>query len=243
MKKPRTQYTNGKRDASIVSFWPNRLARETKELLYNGLERIVNAGNSESDYLEIAKMYDSFWPLDTQDPNTGLIRWHPAAHDLFLVFRDYLRKIWITDRESLESGRLEVLLGLDMIFADHPEKEFLSFQKRALHEAWAKLRETFPNIGVGSRPTVAPNWGTGIFSYAPINDFQRAVYQLFLESWRAKTCSRCLKHFIAEKPAQIYCSTACSGGVKLRRSLDWWNRVGARRRTTQREKGKKREGK
>lgn len=243
MKSRKIGTVNWRRDSSVFSFWPNRLAPETKELLYSGLGRIVNVGDSQSEYLELAKMCDSFWPLDTQDPEAGFMRWDPVAHDLFMVFRNYLRRVWVSDRESLESGHLDVLLGLDLAFADHPEREYWSFQKRALHEAWAKLRESHPEIGVGSRPIVAPTWGAGTFSYAPDNDFQRAVYQLFLESWRAKTCSRCSKYFIAGKPAQIYCSTTCSGGVKLARARKWWNREGAKRRTTRRRKEKKREGK
>ena len=212
-------------------------------LLYNGLERIVNVGDSESEYLEVPKTCDSFWPLDTQDPETGRVRWHPAAHSVFLVFRDYLRKVCVSDRESLESGHLDILLGLRLVFADQSEETHWSYQTRALNEAWAKLKETYPDIGVGLRPVVAPNWGTGAFSYAPTNDFQRAIYQLFLESWRAKMCPRCSRYFIADKPGQIYCSTACSGGVKLARALEWWNREGAKRRSGLKRKRDKEEGK
>ena len=236
MKTRKSEPGNWRSDPSIFTFGPNRLARETKELLYNGLERIVNVGDSQSEYLELAKMCDSFWPLETQDRKAGFVRWDPAAHDLFMVFRNYLRKVWVSDRKSLENGHLDVLLGLDLLFADHPELEYWSFQRRELHEAWAKLRELRPEISVGSRPIVAPIWGAGVFSYTPLNDFQRAIYQLFLESWRAKTCSRCSKYFIAEKPAQIYCSTTCSGGVKLKRAREWWNREGAKRRANRQQK-------
>jgi hypothetical protein len=242
MKTRKLEPENWRRDSSVFSFWSNRLAPEAKALLYNGLERIVNVGDSESEYLELVKMCDSFWPLDIQDRVAGLIRWDPAAHGVFLVFRDYLRKVWVSDRESLGSGHLDVLLGLSLRFADHPEQEYWSFQTRPLNEAWAKLREVYPEVEVGTRPVVAPIWGTGTFAYTPINEFQRAVYQLFLESWRAKACCRCSKYFIAAKPAQIYCSTGCSGGVKLARAREWWNREGASRRVSRRLKEKKRKG-
>jgi hypothetical protein len=242
MRKQKTQPANARKDATIFSFWPNRLAPETKGLLYNGLERVVNVGDSLSEYLELAKMCESFWPLDTQDADAGLIRWDPAAHGVFLVFRNYLRRIWVSDRESLENGHLDVLLGLNLAFADHPELEYWSPQNRTLHESWAGLRDSYQKIGVGIRPVVAPTWGTGTFSYTPINDFQRAIYQLFLESWRAKTCSRCSKYFISDKPAQIYCSTECSGGKKRERALAWWNQTGAERRATHRQKRKAKRG-
>lgn len=237
------QGPNFSKDATVVSFWPDRLAPETKMVLYNGLEGVVNVPDSESEYLEVARKCESFWPLDTQDPEAGVIRWDAAAHSVFLAFRDYLRKVWVSDRESLASGHLGLLLGLNLVFADQPEKPYWSFQTISLNEAWAKLRETYPDIGVGTRPVVSPHWGTRAFSYAPINDFQRAVYQLFLESWRAKTCSRCAKYFIAGKPGQIYCSTACSGGVKQARAREWWNREGAKRRTTRKNRQKKDGGK
>lgn len=114
MKSLKIKIENGHRDSGVYSFWPNRLAPETKELLYNGLERIVNVGDSLNEYLGLARTHETFWPWDTQDADTGLIQWDPAAHDVFLVFRDYLRKIWVSDRESLEGGHLDVLLGLNL---------------------------------------------------------------------------------------------------------------------------------
>jgi hypothetical protein len=86
---------------------------------------------------------------------------------------------------------------------------------------------------------VDPIWGAGVFSYEPVNDFQRAVYQLFLESWRAKRCSLCSKYFIAEKSAQMYCSTACSGGRKLERARSWWNQKGSSERRARLKQSRK----
>src|ERR1700693_435216 len=147
----------GRIKVGVRSYQSNRLARENMELLYSGLERIVNVGNSLSQYLELAKTYESFWPLDTIDPDigfktqqSGLIRWVPAAHGVFLVFRNYLRRVWVSDRESLENGHLDILLGLDLNFADRPEREFWFYKQREINEAWANLRELHPLIGVGT---------------------------------------------------------------------------------------------
>lgn len=221
---------NQAREATILAYWPNRQAPETKELLYAGLEAFVNLGNSDRDFEVFAAKYPAFWPFDTQESEAGILRWNAPARPVLLVFRDFLRKLWISDPEAHENTYLLVLLGLDVRFADEPEIQFWSFQRRVLHEAWAQLRKVHPEISIGIRPVVNPVWGSANFSYAPVNDFQSAVYQLFLENWRAKVCSRCTKYFIAQKAAQIYCSTKCGGGVKRERSLEWWKREGAARR-------------
>ncbi|MGD0920430.1 MAG: hypothetical protein ABSA70_01540 [Terriglobia bacterium] len=95
---------------------------------------------------------------------------------------------------------------------------------------------------VASSPILA-DWKTGSFIYSPSNDFQRAVYILFREGWRAKTCVRCSRRFIADKPVQRYCSTKCSGETKRERNLDWWNKHGKKwrkqRKASSRHKAKK----
>jgi hypothetical protein len=201
-------------------------------MFYAGLEELVNVGDSDQDFRAFATKCRSFWPLDTQDPSIGLLRWDIAAHGVFLAFRNYLRKVWVSDRQAVEYAYLSVLLGLDVDFADRPDEECWSFQRAEVNEAWAELRKTYPQVGVGIRPGVYPVWGSGVFTYVPDNDFQRAVYQLFLETWRARVCPRCSRYFIAQKAAQIYCSTKCGGGVKRERSLEWWRREGAARRRT-----------
>jgi len=222
------------KEATVLAFWPNRQAPETKELLFAGLEEFVNLGNSDQDFRTFADKYPNLWPFETQEsePQPRALRWITPARPVLLAFRDYLRKIWISDPEAHERAYLRVLLGLDVRFADQPEIQFWSFQRRELHEAWDLLRKVHPEIFIGVRPVVNPVWGLASFSYAPENDFQRAVYQLFLENWRAKVCPRCSKYFIAQKAAQIYCSTKCGGGVKRERSLEWWRREGAARRRT-----------
>lgn len=230
----KTAEKNQARGATILAFWPNRQAPEKREFLYAGLEELVNVGDSDQSFGGFAAKYPTFWPLDTQDPDAGLLRWDIAGHLVFLAFRDCLRKVWVSDPQALEYAFLTVLLGLDVDFADRPARENWSFQRGGLNEAWAHLRKTYPEVGVGIRPVVSPVWGSGTFTYGPVNDFQRAVYQLFVENWRARVCPKCSRYFIAQKAAQIYCSTKCGSGVKRQRSLEWWRREGARRRTAKR---------
>jgi len=230
----RREFKTG-RLATVFGLWPNRQARETKEILYAGLEVFVNLGDSEQEFVALGTSYPTFWPFDAQDPKAGLVRWHTSARPVVLVFREYLRKVWISDPQASKNGYLLVLLGLDVDFADRTQPGAWSFQRPELHESWAEFRKAFPDVGIGARPLVSPVWGTAAFKYGPNNDFQAAVYELFLENWRARVCPRCSRYFIAEKAAQIYCGTKCSGGVKRARSLEWWRQEGASRRKARRK--------
>src|SRR5262249_16058046 len=82
-------------------------------------------------------------------------------------------------------------------------------------------------------------WRTGTFRYEPATEFQAAVHMLFRQSWRAKVCPRCGRHFIGDKPAQSYCSSACYGSVKRDRDLQHWRTVGDLRRRERNQRVKR----
>ena len=72
------------------------------------------------------------------------------------------------------------------------------------------------------------DWDEGVFRYRGMCDFQRALYLLFRESWRARTCEKCRSKFIAMRVAQKYCSTDCSESVQRELKLTWWKQHGER---------------
>lgn len=82
----------------------------------------------------------------------------------------------------------------------------------------------------GKHPTVIrircaqmlPDWRSGDFNYYPNSDFQKAVYVLFRQSWRAKVCNGCGNYYIADKPPQLYCSLKCSNQATRDRNRGWW---------------------
>jgi hypothetical protein len=86
-------------------------------------------------------------------------------------------------------------------------------------------------------PQINANWERGEFSYEPANDFQRAVYRLFRESWRARICRQCQKLFVAKKHPQMFCGGKCSTIARRKRDLDFWKTKGA---TLRRKRNKKR---
>jgi hypothetical protein len=60
--------------------------------------------------------------------------------------------------------------------------------------------------------------------------FQRDVYHLMQERWRAKVCPQCRKYFVADKVARRYCSTDCYGERKRKESLYRYHRIEKERR-------------
>jgi hypothetical protein len=126
--------------------------------------------------------------------------------------------------------------------------------------------ETDPYLGImlGIRPTPKPeelnpeesgairlssippalfqlDWQTGSTRYHGGCDFQRALYLLYRESWRAKVCEVCEATFIAKRAAQKYCSTDCSESVQRQVKRQWWQEHGEewrKERTTSKAKPK-----
>ena len=86
-----------------------------------------------------------------------------------------------------------------------------------------KVRATLGGLPVGS-PVV--NGDTGIISWEFGCQFQRTVYDLMQDRWRAMVCPVCGKYFVAHKTAQKYCSSKCWGKRKSEQALAYYNRKG-----------------
>jgi hypothetical protein len=227
MGKRGQRFSRPKR-ATVVSCEPSDLAPEERQRLYYGLERFVNAGDGPEEYKALSKAWSSFWPLDLQDGPGDELAWTGACHRLFLVYRDTLRRVWISDPDALRGGALNFLLGLTGWEITLP-----SPQGWQLREARDRIEETYARATVVSHTVVYPHWKSGVFTYSPHDDFQRALYVLFRESWRAKVCARCSTYFVAQKPAQLYCGIECSNASHKKAALKWWKEKGVVRRAAQ----------
>jgi hypothetical protein len=102
-----------------------------------------------------------------------------------------------------------------------------------LYHAWERILGQFSTALDEARLSVSMLWKYGDFYLVPQNDFQRAIYQLFRQNWRARVCRRCKIFFIARKPKQLFCGTGCSAGSRLASKREWWERVGSKRRAKQ----------
>src|ERR1700730_8770076 len=96
----------------------NRLAAE-REILFEGLERVANGGESEESYRALSIVAADFFPALFADGLHSEIAWHPAAWQLFKFYQDCLRKLWSGDfalkkndgTDFLDGPYLNYLLG------------------------------------------------------------------------------------------------------------------------------------
>jgi hypothetical protein len=190
-----------------------------KKWFWKGLERFVNAGDSTEDYRSLAKGWPTFWPvtiegrdLNSRDKTLVIYDWNDEAYPLFLFYRNILRALWTRDPATSTNGTfINILFGLEI-----PKGQF---------------EKCFPHFRPGVATTSFwPEWGAGVIRFVSYTDFQRAIWLLFCELWRAKMCASCSQYFIAEKPAQSHCSISCSSRAHNASSLKWWRKKGAKRR-------------
>jgi hypothetical protein len=170
--------------------------------------------------------------------------WHPACHGLFLLYRNALRHLWGDGSdEFLDAGALpeELLLGtsnlVESLFADarillhDPQAEFPRVcVPSELSELCETIFRKFPSVQALGAVPLFGKWGTGNFSLYPNDDFHKAFYLLFRQSWRARVCRHCCKFFVARKPKQLFCGNVCSAAKRAESKLKWWNKNGAKRR-------------
>ena len=97
------------------------------------------------------------------------------------------------------------------------------------------IQELVPGLRGRIVPAVfVPLWRAGRFEYQPTSEFQRILYALWRESWRAKRCPRCRGYFVATQPGRLYCSVDCGDSERAVRNAEYWadhkGRINAARR-------------
>lgn len=216
----------------------NRRAGDEKERLLAGLDTFVNAADSEEEYSKLQLQIPSFWPLPLRGPfgPNGLdqsLDWPAGGQLLFRAFRNYLRRLWRSDFYGddgvMMDGRyLEYVLGLETRYTANPPEGFLdaTLPDQAFRDGWVALQSKHKGAYCAGSADVLPQWRPSQFEYVSSNDFQRAVYLLLRESWRARVCRRCGRYFIADKAAQMFCSTPCSNRSKLEIGRRYWHEKG-----------------
>jgi hypothetical protein len=208
-----------------------------REWFLKGLERFVNADDSVEDYNALGRAFPSFWPLPLQNGDGTDLSWVPEGHKLFLFYRDILRRFWARDRATLKDGFQSALL-----WGNVPSRAWEQIldgttcdgYHMPLLDALAPLRCVYGQIvffnSLLPLSDFSPDWNAGAINFTSMLDFQRAVWLLFRQSWRAKVCQKCGTYFLVRKPAQLYCSLSCSNAVHRASSLNWWKAKGARKR-------------
>lgn len=204
--------------AFLVKEQPDKLR------LWKGLARFVNCGDSEEERKALQKAFSDLCAFPI---------YLPEARELFLYYREALRRVWKgVRRDARLIQDVGFLLGFDG-FAGRFPNQFLSAERT--------FRSTTPAVAYFHRgASLRPDWESGDFLYRSVNNFQRAFYRLFRESWRARVCPQCATYFVGEKPRQKFCSVSCSNRSRLASNLNWYHRVGMSRRREHSQQKKRR---
>jgi hypothetical protein len=230
----------------------NHRAGNDRPRLFAGLELFANAGDSDEEYLKLQTQIPTFWPLVLRGPfgPRGLdqpLEWPRAGQSLFRAFRDYLRRLWRSDfykddGSTVDGRYLQYVLGLETRYAVDPPAGLIdaTLPDQAFRVGWTVLSSEHEGVYSAGGASVLPQWRSSKFEYVSSIDFQKAVYLLLSESWRAKVCRRCGKYFIADKAAQIFCSTSCSNQSKHETGRRYWHEKGtALRKQRIKKRGKR----
>jgi len=173
--------------------------RRDRRKLFQALEAFANVRPDKKGWAHFRRLWPDFFPSEEYD------RVAAGSEPSVLKYPYWLKQIWWGGETN---PYLHILLGLEPT----PDRK----AEGTPEEAWvADLRSIIP-------VEFYADWDEGIFRYQGGCDFQRALYLLFRESWRARVCEKCNANFNARRAAQKYCSTDCSESVQRELKLKWW---------------------
>jgi hypothetical protein len=176
--------------------------RRARPKLFQALEQFANMRSDKEGWAHFRKRWPDFFPFD---------EYEGAAQELtpsILRYPYWLNQIWIGGETN---PYLRILLGIESVL--EPKDEGTP------EESWI--------AGLSSIPAkFDAEWDEGVFTYEGACDFQRALYLLFRESWRARICEKCNARFIAKRAAQKFCTTDCSESMQRELKRKWWAKHG-----------------
>jgi hypothetical protein len=171
--------------------------------LFLALGEFANIRSDTEGWEQFRKRWPNFFPETEYDKVTEGQK--PSVFD----YPYWLNQIWAGGETE---PYLRILLGIDS--APEPADEGTP------EDSWI--------VGLSSIPAqFYADWDEGVFRYQGACDFQRALYLLFLDSWRARVCEKCEAKFIAARAAQKFCSTDCSEAMQREFRRRWWAEHGA----------------
>ncbi|HEV3279420.1 MAG TPA: hypothetical protein VG860_21710 [Terriglobia bacterium] len=145
-----------------------------------------------------------------------------------LWYRDHLRAVWTGNDPNGVS--LSMALGFGAEAMSIAAKVGSPVTKTLASSNFFVVPEGSFNpekLGtVGGLPMGRPvvNGIAGTISWEFGCAFQRGVYDLMRDRWRAMVCPQCKRFFIAGRTAQNYCSPQCSTLKKQEQALDYYYR-------------------
>jgi hypothetical protein len=188
------------------------------------LAAFANLGDSCEDMLAFRADYPEFFTPEFYD--TCEFQAVRRAKTFFNWHKQLLKMVW--EGRDPDGTRLAVLLGLRLpeSYFGPPGGDYLTESAEYLamvddlKDAGGQFLAFLPAA------ELVPSWRSGRVQYRTGIAFQRAVYFLMSQSWRAKICPIDNKFFVAAKPANLYCSDECTHEAKRRRGSEWWRESG-----------------
>jgi hypothetical protein len=201
--------------------------RMERDLAFAALEDFVNLGDTLEDLRSFRLKWPGYSPVDIVRDGQR-IALADELHPLALSFRDLLQDMWQGKVSDGNQYALDTLLGLNRSIFEYGLRDYAANPQTQLVLSEPALRAVEAQGGceVIGGSEIHSNWVRGEFRFAPVNFFCSAVYRLWQERWRARTCTHCNRCFVAQQAAQRYCSTACCGKAKRKQALEWWNKRG-----------------
>lgn len=188
--------------------------RKERPTLFRALEEFANIRPDRKAWSHFRRMWPKFFP------NVEYERAEENASRSVRAYPRWLHQVWLGNSESLL-----LLLGVKA----EPQIPGLSSQVLDIHLMPAQF---------------FADWNEGVLHYRGMCQFQRALYLLFRESWRARVCEKCHNRFIARRVAQKYCTTDCSEAIQRELKRTWWAEHGETwRQKRKMSKSKKKGGK
>ncbi len=222
--------------------WPELLPGQVYSLPFDrvralnqqfGTTNVVDRPGHGFDLLERGISY-----LPRED---GTVRFKLEALEL----RDQLRRVW-RDAQSA-NDILPVLFTVNTKEKLLPNVLGLTVGVKRSGELYGYANNGEDNDGLrrlmGSF-TLKVDWARGSLVPEFETQFQRACYVLLKNSARARFCQNpdcCAPYFIAKRATQKYCGQDCLKPIQKKWKLEWWNRIGSKRR--KRSTSSKRTGK
>lgn len=150
-----------------------------------------------------------------------------------LFYRNLLRRVWTND--DADGNCLRFLLGFEMealgggLFGMTLWKSDLPPKPPARpgwNIKWLGADDDEPWISDFPRGRPVIDGSTGAITWSFGCTFQNTLYDLMQDRWRAMICPQCHKYFIADKTAQKFCSTKCTGENKREKQIAYYHRKG-----------------
>jgi hypothetical protein len=230
-----------------------RQAEEDSCQQFEALAEFANMGDRPLDWRKFRLKYPNFFPTQehkiTDPRRSNLTEWlYSYAEEWFkhsrqfegtlpplLWYRELLRTVW--------SGSDPTGAALYVLYGDEEKGRLFGLPvsagvMRPFLSPGQFLDPEHHSSGLPPAETLI-NGATGEITWKFGCTLQQSVSDLMKFRWRAKLCPICGRHFVADKPAQSFCSTECSGESKRKRALDEWNRSGKTRREMRKKVGEK----